>query len=202
MGGDGFPRRCSSSVLAAGACFAEADTREEDQADRSHEDEFQGVPQQQEECQVQPFTPSLINEGDAADGGEEVDAAEEHRRNTPFQAASGADLVEEDIRRHPPAEKDAGADAGVPQSGQEHDLGLTFAHKSFRRMAGPVWVSARFSGRSALLNFGGSARRVVCPATTDFTRSAGIPVGPWVWPIVDAAPFGRWSYLSAGSTSI
>jgi hypothetical protein len=123
-----FPCCRSSLTVTAGACFLEADTSQEDEADWSHEEQLEAVPQQQEEHQVEPFAPAVIDEGGAVGGGEEVDTAEEHRGDTPFQAASGADFVEEDVCRHPPAQESTGADAGVPQSGQEHDLGLTFAH--------------------------------------------------------------------------
>lgn len=100
--------------------FVDADSRQEDDADRSHEDEFQRVPQQQEEHQVEPFAPPVVDESGAVDGGEEVDAAEEHGRETPFEAASGADFVEEDVRWHPPAQEHAGADAGIPQAADQH----------------------------------------------------------------------------------
>lgn len=70
--------------MAADACFLVPDASQEDDADGSHEDEFQRIPQEEKEGQVEPFAPPVPNENGAGDGGEEVDAAEEHRGETPF----------------------------------------------------------------------------------------------------------------------
>lgn len=46
----------------------------------------------------------------------QLDDAEEHRGNSPFEAASSAQLVEEDVGGHPAAQDATGVDAGVPES--------------------------------------------------------------------------------------
>jgi len=109
-----------------GSSFVESDADRQEEADRSHEEEVETVPEQQGEGEVDPLGPSVADESDADCGGEEVGGSEEHRGDAPLQSASGADLVKEDVGRHDPSEEDAGFDAEVPE-GDEHG-GLTFIH--------------------------------------------------------------------------
>lgn len=61
--------------MAAGACFLVADASQKDDADGSHEDEFQRIPQEEEKQQVEPFAPPVTDEGGAGDGGEEINGS-------------------------------------------------------------------------------------------------------------------------------
>src|SRR5690606_36130059 len=108
---------------------------EQYEAPRSKEEELQCIPQREEEHHVEPFAPALLDEPGAGDCDQQVDDAEEHRGDSPFEAASGAQLVEEDVGGHPAAQEHAGVDAGVPESVQEHDVGLTFARRTIA-----VWL--------------------------------------------------------------
>ena len=140
---------------------------EPDEAPRPDPEEFHPVPQQQEEQQVERLVPAVLDEGDAHGGGEEVDAAEQHRWDTPFEASAGADLVEQDVRGHAAAQEDAGADAGVPQTLHEIHDGLTF-HTGALRCGWSCVVSApRLLG--AVCSARRQASRVVCPAISQST---------------------------------
>ncbi len=73
----------------------ELDPDEEYEAPRAKEQKLQRIPQREEEHQVEPLAPALLNESGAGDCNQHVDDAEEHRGYSPFEAASGAQLVEE-----------------------------------------------------------------------------------------------------------
>lgn len=122
------------------ASFAEARPGEEGEADRADPEEFEPVPEQQGEQQVEAFVPAVPDKGDAHRGGEDVSAAEdEHCGDAPFEAWAGADLVEEDVRGHPAAQESTGVDAVVPESMEERHGGVSLSHGSYVGAAGPVW---------------------------------------------------------------
>lgn len=154
---------------------------EEHDAPGAEEKELQRIPQHEDEHEVEPFAPALLNEPNAGDCDQQVDDAEEHGGDPPFETAPGAQLVEKDVRRHPPAEEDAGVDAGVPKPVQEHDVGLTFARRTIA-----VWLVLSGSvpeiipGRSASPQLAGIGAWLLLP-TSGYgePRQEGIPPRSW-----------------------
>ena len=114
---------CSTYVSALD-CFVDTDPSEQDDADGAHDEELQGVPDEQDHEDIQPSGSAVFDEVGADARSEEVGAGEEHRGDTPLEASPGADCVEESVRRHVAAQEIAGVDACCPEQ-SDHNVGLS-----------------------------------------------------------------------------
>lgn len=68
-----------------------------DDADGSDPEEPEGVPDEQQDQQVEPAGAAVVNDRGADRGGVEVDHGEQHRGDAPFQAPASADGVEQQV---------------------------------------------------------------------------------------------------------
>ena len=64
--------------------------------------------------------PASVDERDAGRRDEQVGETEPHRGDAPLEAASGAELVEQDVGGHPTAQNGAGLGAECPEGADEH----------------------------------------------------------------------------------
>lgn len=81
--------------------FAPTREDEHDEAGGADPEHLEGVPDEQDDEQVEPAGAAVLDELPADGGGVEVGGGEEHARQTPFQPASGADRVAQDVGRQP-----------------------------------------------------------------------------------------------------
>lgn len=73
--------------------FLEAQADQLGEADGSDPEHLERVPDAQDDQEVEPARPAVLDERPADGGGVEVGGGEEHARQAPFQAASGAERV-------------------------------------------------------------------------------------------------------------
>lgn len=113
--------------VSPGDSLSNAGTEQENQADRTHEDQLHGVPDAQQDQEVQPSGPASLDEVPEDGRGQEARDHEEHRGDAPLEAASGADRVEKPVRRHVAAQKTAGVDAEGPDEPEHGGVLLSAA---------------------------------------------------------------------------
>lgn len=93
-----------------------------------HDGQLHGVPDAQEEREVQPSRHASLDEIPEDGCGEEIRDGEEHRGDSPFEAASGADGVEEPVGGHVASQEVAGVDAEGPDE-SEHGGVLSWSRR-------------------------------------------------------------------------
>lgn len=155
----------ANPVLPANSRLAAPGAGQEDEAPGPEEQELQPAVEAQGESEVEPFAPPLVDESGADGCGEDAGGSKEHEGDAPAEVLSVTEPVEDAVGGHPVAQEDAGVGAGIPDSVQEHEVGLAFARRTIA-----VWlvlsgcVPERFLERSALLDLERRAWRVIDPA--------------------------------------
>lgn len=101
--------------VATGYGFLDAHPDQEDETDGSHDEDFQGVPAEQEHQEVEPAGAAVGDEVGADARCEQVGRGQEHRWDAPAQAVAGADRIEQDVGGHAAPQEVAGVDARRPE---------------------------------------------------------------------------------------
>ena len=94
--------------------FTTSATDEVGEADRPNPGELESVPDAHEGEDVEPAGRTTLGEQGVQARDEEVEHGEEHRGDTPLEAAPRADGVEQDVRGHVPAHEVPEVNAGDP----------------------------------------------------------------------------------------
>lgn len=87
---------CPSVSAASDTLLAPA-PHELDQTDGADPEELEGVPDENQDHQVEPAGAAVVDDRGADRRGVEVDPGEQHRGDAPLEAASGADGVEQQV---------------------------------------------------------------------------------------------------------